>query len=190
MEDKSPGRLGGVGIFRGGTFGGGFFVQRRGWGGGATFGCSASGGGKEAGEGETGVGRGEEGGNEGGRVGIAEGEKALIPEEAGQASQRGFKSTEGSQVRRLTGSGEAMLGKVEDNEAEKGNLFIETGNGGGAGVIIQLVGFEFTGVKAVLESIGVTRRSAAAVRIGHRQREKIAQMFYYYKRKEGILRRC
>ena len=132
---------------------------------GATCGC-----GKEAGEGEAGVGGGEEGGNEGGRVGIAEGEEALVFEEAGEASERGFEGADGGEVGRLAGSGEAMLGKVEDDEAEEGNLLIQAGDGGGAGVVVQLLGFEFTGVEAVLEGVGVTRRSAAAARVGHRQR--------------------
>jgi hypothetical protein len=148
-------------------------------GGGRSFRRRGQGGRKKTGEGEASVGRGKEGGDEGSGVGIAEGEEALVFEEAREASQGGFEGADGGQIGRLAGSGEALLDEVEDDEAEEGNFFIQTGDGGGAGVIVQLFGLEFTGVEAVLEGVGVARRGAARAMMGH---EKIlAQMFCFGK---------
>jgi hypothetical protein len=148
-------------------------------GGGRSFRRRGQGGRKKTGEGETGIGRGEEGGDECSGVGIAEGEEALVFEEAGEASQGGFEGADGGQVGRLVARGEAPLDEVEDDEADKGNLLVEPGDGGGAGVIVQLFRLEFTGVEAVLEGVGVARRGAAASRMGHRK--MIAQMFWFDK---------
>lgn len=123
--------------------------------------------GEEAGEGEAGVGGGEEGGEDGGGVGVAEGEEALVAEEAGEAGEGGFEGGEGGRIEGLVGGGEAALDKGEDDEADEGDLLIEAGDGGGAGVVVELLGAEFAGVEAVLEGVGVAGLGAGAARGGH-----------------------
>ena len=53
------------------------------------------------------------------------------------------------------GGGEAGGGEVEDDEAEEGDLLVEAGDLGGAGVVVEVAGLEFAGVEAVLEGVGV-----------------------------------
>jgi hypothetical protein len=107
------------------------------------------------GEGEAGVGGGEEGGDEVGGIGSAEGEEALVFEEVGEAGEGGFEGMAGGEVGGRAGFGEAGGGEVEDDEAKEGDLFVEAGDEAGAGVVVEVVGREFAGVEAVLEGVGV-----------------------------------
>jgi len=111
--------------------------------------------GEDGGEGEAGVGGGEEVGNEGGGIGGAEGEEALVFEEVGEAGEGGFEGVDGGEVGGCAGFGEAGSGEVEDDEAKEGDLFVEAGDELGAGVVVEVVGGKFAGVEAMFEGIGV-----------------------------------
>ena len=117
--------------------------------------------GEEAGEGEASVGGGKEGGEDGLGIGSAEVEEALVFEEVGKASEGGFEGVAGGKVGRGAG-GEAGLGEVEDDEAEEGNLFFETGDAAGAVVVFETMVIEFARVEAVLDGVGVAGLSARA----------------------------
>jgi hypothetical protein len=110
---------------------------------------------EDGGEGEAGVGRGEEGGEEVGGIGGAEGEEALVFEEVGEARKGGLEGVAGSEIGWGAGGGEAGFSQVEDDEAKEGDLLIETSDEAGAGVVVQMAGLEFAGVEAVFEGIGV-----------------------------------
>lgn len=79
---------------------------------------------------------------------------------------------------------------MKNHQTKEGNFFIEAGDGEGASVVVEEAGFEFTGVEAVLEGVGVAGLAArgagggdeggpfgkrSLVEVG---RGIIAQMFY------------
>jgi hypothetical protein len=121
---------------------------------------------EDFGEGEAGVGFGEEGGDDAGGIGSADGEEVLVFEQVGEAGEAGFEGVAGGEIWRLTGGGEAGLGDVEDDEAKEGDLFVEAGDEAGAGVVVEVVGGEFAGVEAVLEGVGVVGLRAGEAGFG------------------------
>jgi len=121
---------------------------------------------EDAGDGEVGVGFGEEGGDDAGGIGSAEGEEVLVFKQVGEAGEGGFESVAGGQGGGVARGREAGLGDVEDDEAKEGDLFVKAGDEAGALVVVEIFRREFAGVEAMFEGVGVAGLTTGEAGLG------------------------